>query len=311
MLLLLVLCILVYLVLWVSIKEYKQTNYYKVTGKGFFSLYQNKGDLGEYLTYKYLKGFEKRGAKFLFNLYLPRDNGETTEIDVLMISAGGLYVFESKNYSGWIFGNERGRTWTQTLPNGRKSKKEHFLNPIMQNKLHIKWLNILLDNEKIPVHSLIVFSERCTLKKIELYSNDIKVIKRDQVYAAVNKIEAATSEVLSTTEICALYEKLYSYTQVSVEEKQKHIENIKSKQIALNASKDSVIAKEKVVNNVVQEERVLDTSSKVNIEATEKCICPKCGAELILRTAKKGDNKGKQFYGCSAFPKCRYIKNME
>lgn len=31
------------------------------------------------------------------------------------------------------------------------------------------------------------------------------------------------------------------------------------------------------------------------------------GAKLILRTAKKGDNAGQQFYGCTAFPKCRYI----
>ena len=39
--------------------------------------------------------------------------------------------------------------------------------------------------------------------------------------------------------------------------------------------------------------------------------CPRCGAALVLRTAKKGENAGKQFYGCSAFPKCRYIQNVE
>ncbi|MBR3447258.1 MAG: topoisomerase DNA-binding C4 zinc finger domain-containing protein [Oscillospiraceae bacterium] len=38
--------------------------------------------------------------------------------------------------------------------------------------------------------------------------------------------------------------------------------------------------------------------------------CPRCGAELVLRTAKKGNNAGKQFYGCSAFPKCRYTRNI-
>lgn len=38
--------------------------------------------------------------------------------------------------------------------------------------------------------------------------------------------------------------------------------------------------------------------------------CPKCGAKLVLRKATKGSNAGRNFYGCSAFPKCRYIENI-
>ena len=45
-------------------------------------------------------------------------------------------------------------------------------------------------------------------------------------------------------------------------------------------------------------------------ETTAEKICPKCGKPLILRTAKKGDKAGNQFYGCSGFPKCRYIENV-
>ena len=33
--------------------------------------------------------------------------------------------------------------------------------------------------------------------------------------------------------------------------------------------------------------------------------CPKCGSEMVTRTAKKGSNAGKQFRGCSQFPRCR------
>ena len=43
---------------------------------------------------------------------------------------------------------------------------------------------------------------------------------------------------------------------------------------------------------------------------TGKIICPVCGGELVLRTARRGANAGKQFYGCSGFPKCRYILNI-
>ncbi|MCP5187028.1 MAG: restriction endonuclease [Pseudomonadales bacterium] len=37
-------------------------------------------------------------------------------------------------------------------------------------------------------------------------------------------------------------------------------------------------------------------------------VCPRCGNELVKRTARRGDNAGKQFLGCSSFPKCRYIQ---
>ena len=35
-------------------------------------------------------------------------------------------------------------------------------------------------------------------------------------------------------------------------------------------------------------------------------VCPKCGKELVKRTSKNGD-----FFACSGFPKCRYIKGQE
>ena len=46
------------------------------------------------------------------------------------------------------------------------------------------------------------------------------------------------------------------------------------------------------------------------IENIVSGVCPRCGRELVLRTAKKGDKAGMQFYGCSGFPKCRYVRNM-
>lgn len=44
--------------------------------------------------------------------------------------------------------------------------------------------------------------------------------------------------------------------------------------------------------------------------AQRETSCPKCGSELVLRTAKKGANIGNEFYGCSSFPKCRHIQNV-
>jgi restriction system protein len=39
--------------------------------------------------------------------------------------------------------------------------------------------------------------------------------------------------------------------------------------------------------------------------STNTPSCPQCGSAMVLRTARKGDNAGKSFWGCSTFPKCR------
>lgn len=169
MLVCLILAIIVVVAI-VKYRKYKECAYYQVTGNSPLQVYFDKGKLGEYMTYKYLQRAENGGAKFLFNIYIPKGENETTEIDVLMIHSKGLFVFESKNYSGWIFGSEYQKNWYQTLPQGRgRSHKESFYNPIMQNRTHIKHLKAMV-GENVPMYSIITFSERCTLKKVEVKS---------------------------------------------------------------------------------------------------------------------------------------------
>ncbi len=59
-----------------------------------------------------------------------------------------------------------------------------------------------------------------------------------------------------------------------------------------------------LISEVQKEPKPLNKKSDDN-------ICPLCGAEMVLRTAKKGPNTGEKFWGCSAFPKCRFIKPYE
>lgn len=276
-----VLCVVAVIAV-VKYRRYIKCSYYQVTKNSPLQLYFDKGKLGEYMTYKYLRSAENNGAKFLFNIYIPKGEEETTEIDVLMIHAKGLFVFESKNYSGWIFGSECQKNWYQTLPKGRgRSHKESFYNPVMQNKGHIKHLKVLL-GEDVPMHSIITFSERCTLKKVEIKSADVPVINRGEVYHTVasicGKIE---NPFLSEEQIAAIYEKLYPYTQVDAATKAQHIENIEKK---------------------------LDPAPAQ--EQPQTRTCPRCGGALVLRTASKGANAGNKFYGCSNYPKCRFVENL-
>ena len=59
----------------------------------------------------------------------------------------------------------------------------------------------------------------------------------------------------------------------------------------------------------------LQKSGKVETMQTsvneDTLVCPKCGGELVLRTAKKGANIGSQFYGCSNYPNCKYTRNIQ
>lgn len=36
-------------------------------------------------------------------------------------------------------------------------------------------------------------------------------------------------------------------------------------------------------------------------------LCPKCGIPMVLRTVAQGEHKGKQFYGCQNYPRCREV----
>jgi hypothetical protein len=148
----------------------------------------------------------------------------------------------------------------------------------MQNKVHIKWLRSIV-GDQIPLYSIIAFSERCTLKKVNVTSQDVLVIKRYEIESAVNQAGSLKNTKLSLEEINEIYNKLYPLTQVSDEQKLQHINYIK------NNHSTPLVNNEKINHS--------DTAEK-NDPVPQ--ICPKCGAQLVLRTAKKGINEGQQFY---------------
>lgn len=294
--------LLFYVILEVN---YRQSTYYKITHIPYFRTRMDVGRNGEYLTYRHLRRYEKDGGKFLFNIYIPKGESGTTEIDVLLITTKGLFVFESKNYSGWIFGDEDKRNWYQTLPQGKgKSHKESFYNPVMQNRTHIKHLKALL-GDTIPMHSIITFSDRCTLKSVLVTSLDVHVINRSKVVTLISWIWERNRDALSPAQIQAIYDKLYPYTQVDTAAKEKHIADIE-KTIYHGVVKPAG----SVALTLVPEIQPKETEPIVHSEPEEPSLCcPRCGSKLILRTAKKGSNAGNQFYGCSNFPKCRYVQS--
>ena len=126
------------------------------------------------------------------------------------------------------------------------------------------------------------------------------MIKRDKTYATVREIWEKNPDALSDEKIDELYEKLEKLTNVDAATKADHVQNIEQKY-----KKDSP--------QVSKDESPLPQEAASNSEAVAKekeRICPKCGSKLVVRMAKKGSNAGKSFYGCSAFPKCKYTENI-
>lgn len=309
-------CIYIY---HTKVKEYKEETYYKITKVSYFNVRHNAWKYGEYLIYKYLKDFENQGAKFLFNIYIPKKGNETTEIDVLMISSKGLFVFESKNYSGWIFGSDNQKYWYQTLPSNRgKSHKEKFYNPIFQNNTHVKYLKTFIE-KTIPIYSIITFSDRCTLMNVYFQSSKVNVINRYQVYNLISSIYNSNSnDLLSNKQIEEIYNTLYPYTQIDESIKQKHIDNINNNLNNMTISNNKNISTDKIENDNIVNNTVNKTKQVINLnnntvriiidDKNQTLICPLCGSKLVLKIAKHGVHTGENFYGCSNYPKCKYIK---
>ena len=205
-----------------AIAAYESSTYFQNTNRPYDCTMNDSGFLGEYLIYEKLKFRESVGAKFLFNAYLPTVNNKTTEVDVIMIDQYGIFVFESKNYSGWIFGNENSKQWCQCLKASRyDSQKEYFYNPIMQNKTHIKAIRHQIKQDWIPMYSIIAFSDRCDFMEIP---NGHNIIHRNNVNKTVSNIFNKNQPCLNDKQVEWIYNKLYPYTQVTEDIKQKHIQ---------------------------------------------------------------------------------------
>lgn len=205
--------------------KYNKSQYQYISGNKFLKTIFDKGNYGEFLTFCML---EKMGeSNILTNIYLPQKDGTTTEVDLLIVNATGIYVFESKNYSGWIFGDEKSKMWTQSLKGGKKNK---FFNPIWQNKGHISALDNYLNNQfSDAFYSYIIFSERCELKKVNFSSPNVSIIKRNKLIRDFKKHISVVANRLSTEEVQEIYSKLKLRTLADEETKKKHIEEIKAK----------------------------------------------------------------------------------
>lgn len=171
--------------------------------------------------------FDERHYKILRNVYVPTVDGYS-EIDVLLLHETGIYVFESKNLSGSVYGDEKHPQWQRYKTNGIK---DPIPNPILQNKRHIDNLCVFLKQNKYQFRafSMIVFGNKSKLKYIpenksltsihEICNLEIELVKKMQ----------SEQNFYSAETIDDWCRKLLPFTQLSEEEKQAHKDRITKK----------------------------------------------------------------------------------
>lgn len=85
------------------------------------------------------------------------------QIDCLAVDQRGIFVFESKDYVGWIYGHGDRVHWTQVSAYGQN--KHQFYNPVRQNSSHLDAIAAIFGSI-VPLYSIIVFGREATLKVI-------------------------------------------------------------------------------------------------------------------------------------------------
>lgn len=158
-----------------------------------------KGFIGEAMVNLAAKlSLNKDDYHLIKNVTLPTEDG-TTQIDHVIVSRFGLFVVETKNMKGWIFGSANQKSWTQKI----FKHTSKFQNPLHQNYKHLHTLKSALELTDDQIHSVIVFVGDSTFKidmpenvtKGQGYIRYIKsksdvVISDEQVKLIVSKIES-------------------------------------------------------------------------------------------------------------------------
>lgn len=212
------------------------------------------GDYGEKMVSLCLEDLDSEEYR-VFNDLLIRDGVFTTQVDHVIISCYGVFVLETKNVHGNVYGGGNAEFWKQYLPDDGfryyGSTQEHQLrNPIWQNDGHIKTLSKLVFGNEVTIRGIVVFPDSTDLK----ITADKPVLHMREVVPFIKQYQDV---VLSSDQMAFYRGRLLEVISVSESDRKIHLENVyHSKE-----RRDSAVA---------------------------AGICPKCGNKLVLRNGRYG-----------------------
>ena len=175
-----------------------------------------KGKVGEFKVSAILATLSKDNYFVFNNITLPSKFG-TTQIDHVVVSVYGIFVIETKNYKGLIYGGENAETWTKNM----WGNKYEFRNPLKQNYGHVKTLQQLLHLPMSVFLPIVVFSNRADI----LVQTDKEVITLFHLRGTITKHKSVVFTQEQVGDFCN------TIMQATIEDKgtsKRHVQNVRS-----------------------------------------------------------------------------------
>lgn len=206
------------------------------------------GKFGEWSVARRLERLPKDDYHVFNDVTLPTPKG-TSQIDHLVVSRYGLFVIETKNYKGWIYGGENSEQWTQNI----YGKKYSLYNPILQNAGHVRALRrVLAEFGEVPIIPIVAFSKRGS---VSVRSDEAHVVYWSDIKLVIGQYGEPKLSPETVDAICKKIEsKRFDSTQ---ETAQMHRQNARRAKEQKN-------------------------------EAIDSGRCPRCGGRLVLREGRYG-----------------------
>lgn len=211
-----------------------------------------KGKVGERVVAGKLDHLPKDKYRVLNDITIPTPKG-SSQIDHLVVSVYGIFVIETKNYDGWIYGGEHSEYWTQNI----YGNKHQFYNPILQNAGHVKALRRVLSKyEPLFIFPIVAFSGRANIK---VKISESCIVYWGQIITVINQFEMRQLTWDQVNAICKTVEE--AQLKPGKEADAQHLYDIRN-------------ARENKYNSIVSGR------------------CPRCGGRLVLRSGQFGSFYG-------------------
>lgn len=233
-----------------------------------------KGKRGETRVHNILARLPE-GYTVLDDVVLKTSSG-TTQIDHVVVSKYGVFVIETKNYRGEIYGDDNRQQWTQIIVTDvtfwkkwwktySYVTKNHFYNPVKQSVSHANAIRrTLKDCPGLKVVPIVVFAGSATLQNVTTQHH---VIYDSQL---LDTILSYRTPCISDSELTRAFGFLMQRNVREQVDDQTHLNHVYA-------------AKQRTYCKIASG------------------VCPECGGTLVLRNGRYGN-----FYGCSNYPRCKF-----
>ena len=187
----------------------------------YFRSDSRKGKKGEKRAATLLKKHTMHGDKLINDVILyDEETKSSVQIDHILFSTRGIYVIETKNYSGKIYGTDKQSIWTHVYDENKPAMQ--FYSPVKQNVIHISAIKKILHNPLTTIYNIVIFT-----------SGDISGVECRYVYTPVtlnNFFKTHTEVKLSPVARDKMYEEIIEYAKKNQISKRQHIKNVEKTQ---------------------------------------------------------------------------------